>query len=553
MDNEDTFAPNDILTQIATTNVPGFVAAPNASNNYAIPEFSQLQKELFAVPSGDSPIEQKARYLQEKWGKQGFTFTIDEQGNMQINNTPETQAAVGIKSSNPLETKFGAGIQSQMEAIRNAASPDEAIGIYTNLVGQVASNKAKLWDDSFKLAATKLGVPSLEAELQNAERLDRADPRWNDFQADSPITAKLRAQLQSVRSQVDDVAKTFLAANPSLAAIDAQMKAIGPLVERQQKIAETWDTFKAQKVFMSEMKKEEENQKLLEAASPEILQRAVIVEPSLTGSSPIQIMKNLKTMKDSGAAKTQLEAIFADPESLTSLAIGHRNPAAVKILAAKEAEATGQSIPSITDQFKFMDRTLSNETKMQQLARQVYGSDKLSLDQFSQSQKLAKFGNKEEKLAGEAAKVNLLLNSMVRTNENQFMGNVAGWSGYNDPAMTEAINKAASVAGKPDMENVVAAYLGDSIGTERQAKLDQLRQNIRTAVTNGPGKSLIAPVDPQTIINYMEKVAIGKTLGMKLKDALTPTLQVGNPLNAIYMVTHQGQSPADQLKNFFGG
>lgn len=553
MDNEDTFAPNDILTQIATTNVPGFVAAPNASNNYAIPEFSQLQKELFAVPSGDSPIEQKARYLQEKWGKQGFTFTIDEQGNMQINNTPETQAAVGIKSSNPLETKFGAGIQSQMEAIRNAASPDEAIGIYTNLVGQVASNKAKLWDDSFKLAATKLGVPSLEAELQNAERLDRADPRWNDFQADSPITAKLRAQLQSVRSQVDDVAKTFLAANPSLAAIDAQMKAIGPLVERQQKIAETWDTFKAQKVFMSEMKKEEENQKLLEAASPEILQRAVIVEPSLNGSSPIQIMKNLKTMKDSGAAKTQLEAIFADPESLTSLAIGHRNPAAVKILAAKEAEATGQSIPSITDQFKFMDRTLSNETKMQQLARQVYGSDKLSLDQFSQSQKLAKFGNKEEKLTGETAKVNLLLNSMVRTNENQFMGNVAGWSGYNDPAMTEAINKAASVAGKPDMENVVAAYLGDSIGTERQAKLDQLRQNIRTAVTNGPGKSLIAPVDPQTIINYMEKVAIGKTLGMKLKDALTPTLQVGNPLNAIYMVTHQGQSPADQLKNFFGG
>lgn len=547
------FSPNDVLTQVAQTNVPGFVAAPNASNNYSIPEFSQLQQELFATPTGDSPIEQKARYLQEKWGKQGFTFTIDEQGNMQINNTPETQAAVGIKSSDSSQVQFNSGIQSQMEAIRHAATPDEAISLYTNLVGQVAADKAKAWDQAYKLAADKIGVTSLESELRQNEALDRADPKWQQFQADSPITAKLRAQLQSARGQVDDVAKTFLAANPTLASLDAQMKAIGPLVERQQKMAETWDTFKAQKQFMSEMKKEEDTQKLLEAASPEILQRAVIVEPSLAGGSPVQIMKNLQTMKSSGAAKPKLEAIFADPDQLPAMAIGQRNPAAAKILAAKEAEATGQSISSISDQFKFMDRTLSNPDKMNQLARQVFGSDKQSLDQFNQAQKLAKFGNKEEKIAGEASKVQLLMSSMVRGNENQFMGNVSSWTGYNDPAMKAAIDNAAAVTGKTDMENVVASYLGDSIGLERQAKLDQLRQNIRDSVAAGPGRSIIAPVDPQTIINYAEKIAIGKTLGMKLKDALAQAAPIGNIPNAIYMATHQGQSPQDQLKAFFGG
>lgn len=546
------FSPNDILNQVANTNVPGFVAAPSASNDYTIPEFTQLQQELFATPSGDSPIEQKARYLQEKWGKQGFTFTIDEQGNMQINNTPETQAAVGIKSSNPSQVQFNSGIQSQMEAIRHAATPDEAISLYTNLVGQVAADKAKAWDQAYKLAADKIGVTSLESELQQNEALDRADPKWQQFQADSPITAKLRAQLQSARGQVDDVAKTFLAANPTLASLDAQMKAIGPLVERQQKMAETWDTFKAQKAFMSEMKKEEDAQKLLEAASPEILQRAVIVEPSLAGGSPVQIMKNLQTMKSSGAAKPKLEAIFADPDQLPAMAIGQRNPAAAKILAAKEAEATGQSISSITEQFKFMDRTLSNPDKMNQIARQVFGSDKQSLDQFAQSQKLAKFGSKEEKIAGEAAKVQLLMSSMVRGNENQFMGNVAGWSGYNDPAMKVAIDNAAAVTGKTTMENVVASYLGDSTGLERQAKLDQLRQNIRDSVAAGPGRSIIAPVDSQVIINYAEKIAIGKTLGMRLKEALSQVAPVGNIPNAIYMATHQGQSPQDQLKAFFG-
>lgn len=547
------FSPNDVLTQVAQTNVPGFVAAPNASNNYSIPEFSQLQQELFATPTGDSPIEQKARYLQEKWGKQGFTFTIDEQGNMQINNTPETQTAIGIKSSDSSQVQFNSGIQSQMEAIRHAATPDEAIFLYTNLVGQVAADKAKAWDQAYKLAADKIGVTGLESELRQNEALDRADPKWQQFQADSPITAKLRAQLQSARSQVDDVAKTFLAANPTLASLDAQMKAIGPLVERQQKMAETWDTFKAQKQFMSEMKKEEDAQKLMEAASPEILQRAVIVEPSLAGGSPIQIMKNLQTMKSSGAAKPKLEAIFADPDQLPAMAIGQRNPAAAKILAAKEAEATGQSVSSISDQFKFMDRTLSNPDKMNQLARQVFGSDKQSLDQFNQAQKLAKFGNKEEKIAGEASKVQLLMSSMVRGNENQFMGNVSSWTGYNDPAMKAAIDNAAAVTGKTDMENVVASYLGDSIGLERQAKLDQLRQNIRDSVAAGPGRSIIAPVDPQTIINYAEKIAIGKTLGMKLKDALSQAAPIGNIPNAIYMATHQGQSPQDQLKAFFGG
>lgn len=546
------FSPNDILNQVAKTNVPGFVAAPSASNDYVIPEFTQLQQELFATPSGDSPIEQKARYLQEKWGKQGFTFTIDEQGNMQINNTPETQAAVGIKSSNPSQVQFNSGIQSQMEAIRHAATPDEAIALYTNLVGQVAADKAKAWDQAYKLAADKIGVTSLESELRQNEVLDRADPKWEQFQADSPITAKLRAQLQTARGQVDDVAKTFLAANPTLAALDAQMKAIGPLVERQQKMAETWDTFKAQKQFMSEMKKEEDAQKLLEAASPEILQRAVIVDPSLAGGSPVQIMKNLQTMKSSGAAKPKLEAIFADPDQLPAMAIGQRNPAAAKILAAKEAEATGQSISSITEQFKFMDRTLSNPDKMNQLARQVYGSDKQSFDQFAQSQKLAKFGSKEEKIAGEAAKVQLLMSSMVRGNENRFMGNVAAWSGYNDPAMKVAIDNAAAVTGKTTMENVVASYLGDSVGLERQAKLDQLRQNIRDSVAAGPGRSIIAPVDSQVIINYAEKIAIGKTLGMRLKETLSQVAPVGNIPNAIYMATHQGQSPQDQLKAFFG-
>jgi hypothetical protein len=300
------------------------------------------------------------------------------------------------------------------------------------------------------------------------------------------------------------------------------------------------------------MKKEEEEQKLLEASSPEILRRAVLVEPTLVGTSPVQIMKNLRTMKQSGAADDKLAAIFADDESLLALTIGKRNASAAKILVAKEASATGRDIADITNQLKFMDRALTDDSAMEKMARQVIsGEDEMKA--YKMAQRALRGGTKQEREAGQSARVNLLLRATARDAENKFLGNVIAWKGYDDPALQLAITKAQEISGKTSMEEVLAAYLGESTGVERRAKLDRFRENIFRAADAGPSKSLLAPVDSQAVINRMEQLAIGRSLGSKLKDIYTQMDPVAQRLqNPMAQAALAPKTAYEVYSNFFG-
>lgn len=52
-------------------------------------------------------------------------------------------------------------------------------------------------------ALISYGVPELERQLQISMQKDRADPRWAEFQTDSPVTASIRSRLIAARRAAD--------------------------------------------------------------------------------------------------------------------------------------------------------------------------------------------------------------------------------------------------------------------------------------------------------------------------------------------------------------
>lgn len=54
-------------------------------------------------------------------------------------------------------------------------------------------------DRSREEALIRFGVPELERQLTISMQKDRQDPRWHEFQTDSPVTASIRAQLIEAR------------------------------------------------------------------------------------------------------------------------------------------------------------------------------------------------------------------------------------------------------------------------------------------------------------------------------------------------------------------
>jgi type IV pilus biogenesis protein CpaD/CtpE len=59
---------------------------------------------------------------------------------------------------------------------------------------------------ALEAALVRYNVPELERQLAISMKKDREDPRWQEFQTDSPITAAIRAQLLVARRSAEQAA-----------------------------------------------------------------------------------------------------------------------------------------------------------------------------------------------------------------------------------------------------------------------------------------------------------------------------------------------------------
>jgi hypothetical protein len=535
-----------------------------------ITDFDSFFKSL-AAPSNDLPegfdtpssaptlaTQKKVDALQTKWGKQGFKFELDEKGQMVISNTPETRQAQAPTITAPTEDQrlVGKNLQAQINAIQTEASPEARQQLYQNLQVSAASEKARYWNEAMAQAGVKLQVPQLEAALAQNEALDRQDPRWAEFQSDSPITAKLRTQLQAARSQVDNEAKNMLAGNVGLAALTTQLAAMSKLMERKERLGEQLDIWKEQKEFTKELQAEAEKERLLETVSPEMIARASILDPSLNGKPAEVIARHIvKGVKDNA-----MKAVLAAPdEALSLLTFGEDNKHAAKVLMKKEEERTGRTSADVADQMKAIGRTMTDEKQLRKDLSIVYRGDKKAQEEYLAAVTRAKVGGtKADKEAAHGARVQVALAVQARMAEARFTKDLRQWRGYADPMMQPAIEKSMINTGKADLENVLAAYIGDATGQERRVLVDSFIAAMKVSGDAGPSKSLIAPVDTQQIATVIQRLAVEKSLagqlGSDFNKWLTGSLDErglkSRMIPAPYNVPIEGAT--DAISDFFG-
>lgn len=499
------YDPTDELKQLFLQNpwyngdTGELMPQPTAESGYAIPEF--------AVPKEQTPQEQRANALGQVHAAEGFSFQVQPNGNILINNTPETRATVlgssGATQPNAALSGTSTGIQAAIQALMKEEDPNAKIAMYGRLQTEVGNLKAQLWQDAFGQASNKLGVPQLEAMLRENEAADRADPKWNLYRSDSPATAKVRAQLMGIRGQVDNEAKNYLAGNTTLAGADSQLKLAGTLLERQlqqmdraKQAGETkqlqsemrLDEFKQRREFDREMKDEQ-----LLAQTPDVqINRLAAVDPSMASKSPLDRAKYIAFGLKDPEIKV---ALTASDEELPKLAFGAQNKAAQAVLLDNEVSRTGRSKEEVAAEIGSINKLLANPSALLSQMKAMGIKD----DGLSMALKNPTLLTKTQKAAVadqvyQLAVYQLAIRAQSNQNTQKFIHDLSVWNVPNDPEFAKLIADTKATVPNPTMQDLYTTFIGDSKGAEWRQKATQFKSWMKTAGSPYANSS-IAPLD----------------------------------------------------------
>lgn len=104
-----------------------------------------------------------------------------------------------------------ANLLNQLDGISQIDDLKERERSLIDLSGSIelALNDRKL--ELIEQAGMRFNVPDLERRLREAETADRADPRWAEFQHDSPLTQQLRAETERARQNaISEADRSYL-------------------------------------------------------------------------------------------------------------------------------------------------------------------------------------------------------------------------------------------------------------------------------------------------------------------------------------------------------
>lgn len=141
----------------------------------------------------------------------------------QAQNQGRIQPVQGI--NNQISDSIFEGVRAQMAEISKLGDkPLEQQAGIINLQASVASTSAEIMKKTRELAESQVGLPGLEAALTNAEKLDRADPLWNQHLVDSPETQKIRMQYEKAQTKALELSKRLVLENPTIQSMNSTLK-----------------------------------------------------------------------------------------------------------------------------------------------------------------------------------------------------------------------------------------------------------------------------------------------------------------------------------------
>ena len=513
---------------------------PSKDTGFFIPEFAPTQQSA----ATSRPVGYKAPI--------GSTETIDTKKEGAVwrdtlnvyERTPEGGVRVrqikDIPNTTPkptapeyLPTSVFMGVK-RLASIEDPVARTEAMA---NLATEVERYKVQVQTTTANQIESELGIPRLLEAIAQSESVDRRNPDPILGNADSKLTMGLRQQLDAQRQRAAALTEEQLKRNVTLVGLDTQLKSAENVFQQM----EASDARLNERTLQQELRNDAIRQDTLAATSPQAIDRAMVLDPSLQGKDPAEIAMHLRRTRRTPEAFVALEA---PPERLVQLSLLEGNTEASKILAHEEGRRTGESPEVIQGKLLQIKKMAEDPKEFQRITTQVL---RLPADAISQmARQTATAVTKEDKAQLRARKVELAMAAYGKMQEAEFAGNVQSWAGA-DPEVAGALSTVQQTTGRTDIGSVLSAYVGTLDGPGRIQKENEFYGKIRAAAAQR-NKSLLGGVDSQAIIAKLQRERAQTVLEASLKSM--PLLQQAAGMIQQGMA---GVNPLNQWTSFFRG
>lgn len=515
---------------------------PSKENGFFIPEFAPTAQPE-ASPSGVRSVGYKAPIGSSETldtSKEGAvwrdTLNVYErtpEGGVRVRQIKNLPNAQNPTAPELLPTSVFQGIKS-LGTIEDPIARAEA---YAQIKGEVDKYRVQIQTNTANQIEASLGIPRLLEAIAQSEMQDRQNPDPILRSADSKLTAGLRAQLDAQRQRAALLTDEQLKRNVTLVGLDTQLSTAEALVKRM----EASDLRRDERALQQDLRKDAIRDEALLTTSPQAIERAMVLDPSLQGKDPADIALHLRKTRRTPEAFAALEA---PPERLVQLALMENSVEASKILAYEEGRRTGEAPEIIQGKLLQIRKMAEDPKEFQRVATQV-----LQIDMQDFNSRKLRAITKEEKQQLKAEQMNYAIAAFGKLQEAEFAGNVQSWAGA-DPEIAGALSTSMQTTGKADLESVFASYVGALQGPERIQKENEFFAKIRAAAAQR-NKSLIGGIDSQAIIAKLQRQrAQGLIAGILKSVSLSPT----PGMFPLYQeAINQGQALRQQLGGFFRG
>lgn len=436
-----------------------------------------------------------ARAVVDAAGKTTLT-NLDDSGQRMSPGSVATGGPSQVAPNTPLS------LSNALTQLRTASDPDTARGIMGNLRESAALRSTELQTQAMQFAGNKIGLPGLEAQLKESEAADRKDKAWYPGLGDSPITARIRAQLDTARGQADVEAKRFLESNTNVASLRATMATAEAEMARINRIGDRKDALKDNVTVRAQAKLEQQEadaELQIGAMTPTVISRLSVLNPQLAHSDNKELTI-ARLYKDAAKNKDRVAALAATDSELPLLALSG-NPDALALTIAEEIKANpGVNKDMIEARLTKIRETANSPGFAQAAIKFKYGTKASSPE--AQAELTALNTGKmsldaKDKEMNRMHRFNAALEMERRNTTTKFLGDTSNW-GLNDPTFAAAQKTAFEMTGRRDLDSVVTAYLGGVSGAPAIAKLNQFNLLIDQAVAK-QGKSLFGMPDIKAV------------------------------------------------------
>lgn len=406
----------------------------------------------------------------------------------------------------------------------------------SNLAGDVAGYLAQARVGISKTAEGIYGVPELEKTLVEREAADRASPNYKYFLSDSPVTAKVRTDLEQARTFARQKAADLEKQSPEMAKLDIESRAF---LATQDKITTG--------MMNKSTAQADRDLNMIAQVGIDAIQVGKDLNPGYTEAESAKFMLTART---DPVIRQLVDATASNSsEALVGVALANNSARADQLVANKQAVAVAAGNPALIEGAKAralsdirdMRKMTTDPVRMQKLLARVYTPDDLEKTNSIRAERSLSLSPAQRLKEEQDFYRNAVLVDKSKTHLANIVTSVNNWDAntlakvQSDPDMTALISAVGKEGIPPSLENLVGKVMLIPDNKVKAATISKLKDYVKQTVdVNNRGlygqvdlMSATAAIDKATAKHVVSRLgAAGEYLGKSLDKSINVLLPV---------------------------